>query len=103
MEMTPKLSASEAKKVKVKLPPGIPLFHTLFGKFLTLPNMENWERALAPYGFDLFMPNILVNTQRVSHIKENIYGNVAYFKDDTGLFVPISRTKTKDYKHLILL
>ncbi|QHT62966.1 LytTR family transcriptional regulator [Paenibacillus lycopersici] len=83
------------------LPPGIPLFHTAFGRYLLLYNLDHYVKALRAQGFDLFTSSFLVNTNKVDRIVVTPHGNIAYFKDAPEHAVYISKSKTKEYRHLI--
>jgi two-component system LytT family response regulator len=97
IELTPK---PFKKGKRTDLPPNIPMFHTLYGSYLQLNNLEAYEKALTPYGFDLFMPSYLVNTNKVEYIDQTAHGCLAYFKN--GQSVTVSRTKAQEYPNLFI-
>ncbi|MGG4145657.1 hypothetical protein ABEW34_21405 [Paenibacillus algorifonticola] len=101
LEMTPKPKTLNKVKKSFSPPPGIPLFCTANGKYIQLHSMEAYQKALMPYKFDLFMPSTLVNTAKVDFIEESIYGNTAYFKGASDIWVPVSKNKTREYEHLL--
>lgn len=81
--------------------PGTPMLITLDGTYLQIKNLEEYERILKPFGFDLFYTSYLVNTNLIDRIEPSKHGNVAFFKGGGDITAPVSRPKTDEYRHLI--
>ncbi|QHT62969.1 LytTR family transcriptional regulator [Paenibacillus lycopersici] len=80
---------------------GIPMFVTRDGTYLQLDTIEKYQQVLEPHGFDLLHPSCLVNVNLIDRIELSMNGNAAYFVDGGDMFVPVSRNKTAEYRHLI--
>ncbi|UJF36605.1 LytTR family DNA-binding domain-containing protein [Paenibacillus hexagrammi] len=96
MEITPK---PKIPGFKPKIPPNIPLFHTVYGSYLVLHSLESWEKMLRDRGFELSTPSYLVNLRMVDEIKQDVYGYSLCFSD--GTVVPVSMNKVKKIQRII--
>ncbi|MFE4569992.1 LytTR family transcriptional regulator DNA-binding domain-containing protein [Paenibacillus chitinolyticus] len=81
------------------IPDKVVVFQTEFGPVAALAKLESYHELLKDYGFDCLDPSYVVNTKKIKHIKKSPYGNEAFFHN--GESVPISRSKTEEYKHLV--